>query len=68
MTVEEAQAQHDMFFHLHTVAHNCGMANDGDWPRRRAAFEMRDYCTRRMRETFSEFAAEFEPPRKGEAA
>ena len=44
-----ALAQHDMYFHLAGLAQSCCVGKDK--ARWRAALDVRDYCTKKMRQT-----------------
>ncbi len=58
MTVADAQAQHDMYHHMHTLAQLCVTpCRREDWARRRAALAVRDFCAAKMQATFTELAS-----------
>jgi len=69
MTVDEALAMHDAYLHLCIAAHNCGMAQrNDDWPRRKAHFDVRDYCAAKMREMIAILGEQIEQPRGNSGA
>lgn len=62
MTVAEAQAQHGMYLHLWILADNCADAHKDNWPRRNAAYRVREFCQAQMTEMFAVFADELGSP------